>query len=235
MSSKNVTFAATSASSPSGVGQDWLQPSPNASREVEGHAISKSDDLFLLLTEFVSLFKSPRMKKIVIVYVTAFLYGSLMLTTTSFKARPIVETTDHIVVDPNLKPFFDRFVKLMEENDIPVDYSQINAVELVPLKQGANGYYARYSKTVIIAFYFMLPTESTPKEDDELIFITLAHEIGHSQGWKHTNPKIMGLMNPYSTYDLRVVRGMGADQYIVNHFKAKLSQSKKSSRPFGLE
>jgi len=132
-------------------------------------------------------------------------------------------TQSHVRVEAELKPFWNKFVRLMEENDIRVDYSDITAVSLVPL--GTNlGYWDSNSGTVMINMYYQLPPRgfSTEFENFDMIWLTLAHEIGHAQGWEHTDAKYMGLMNPSSHFDLRAIRGMGAKQYILNTYKAKL-------------
>lgn len=53
---------------------------------------------------------------------------AILLTATSipnFKAQPpYAKPYGHVVVDTQMKPFWNRFVKLMDEKDIPVDYGK---------------------------------------------------------------------------------------------------------------
>lgn len=129
---------------------------------------------------------------------------------------------NHILVDPNLQRVFDRFIDIVDRNDLEVDWSQINGVELAPMLNGVQGFYARHSKAVIINYFFIVPTRATRTEKDDLLLLTLAHEIGHSQGWRHIDPDKIGLMNPNGKYDLYIIRGsIGAEQYIVNTYKYK--------------
>lgn len=100
--------------------------------------------------------------------------------------------------------------------------SQINAVVLAPMARGIQGYYLRESKTVIISYGYLLPKHTTKEEDNDLIFMTLAHEVGHSQGWKHSEAGIIGLMHPDARFDMLIIRGMGAEQFILNHYTHRL-------------
>lgn len=149
----------------------------------------------------------------------------LLLTATfapSFKAQPLHEK---VVVNEQLEPFFNRFVELMEKNDIPVDYSLLSTVDLLPLYYGVQGIYSPTTKGVIINYYIQFPIlqKMTRAEKDDFIFIVLAHEIGHAMGWEHIDADAIGLMNPSSKYGLSIIRGsIGADQYIINTFEAKL-------------
>lgn len=148
----------------------------------------------------------------------------ILLTATiapSFKAQPPHEK---VVVNEQLEPFFDRFVELMAKNDIPVDYSLLTTVDLLPLYYGVQGIYSPTTKGVVINYYIQFPVlqKLTRAEKDDFIFIVLAHEIGHAMGWKHIDAEAIGLMNPSSKHDLSIIRGsLGADQYIINTYKAK--------------
>lgn len=154
---------------------------------------------------------------------TSLLLTAFLLLTFYLGEAQQAKDSDRISVDVNVKPYFDRFVRLMEKNQIPVDYTKISAIELVPLLDNVRGYYGIGSKSVMLNFYFYFEPDATQQEMDDLVLITLAHEIGHSQGWVHIDEEVIGLMNPYSRFDLLIVRGsIGAEQYILNTYTHKL-------------
>lgn len=148
-----------------------------------------------------------------------------LITITALTILPhfIWAQVEHITVHKTLKPYFERFVNLMEDNDIKVDYSNINYVDLVPLADDFNGYYNDRSKSVCISMFFQYPVHASEQEFHDLVLICLAHEIGHALGWEHTDVKYMGLMNPGSNFDMLAVKGMGAEQYILNTYKKCLN------------
>lgn len=146
------------------------------------------------------------------------------LLTVSYSPNFKASERNHIKVHPELQKHYIRFVRLAEANNLNIDWSQIEAVELIPMRTNIQGYYARHSKTVIISYYYSLPLmiKLSKQEVEDIIFLTLAHEIGHSQGLMHVEVGKMDLMHPDARYDVKVVKGMGVEQYIVNTLKAKL-------------
>lgn len=157
------------------------------------------------------------------------LLTALLLLTFYFGAAQHIEPYGHISVDEKAKSLFDRFTTLMNETKcddgkpIPVDYNKISYITVLPMMEGISGYWLEQSGSVILSHYMASPMDATPEEVMDMVYITLAHEIGHSQGWQHTDAEAINLMNPTSKFDYGIVKGsIGADQYIINTYKAKL-------------
>ena len=163
------------------------------------------------------------MRKILITVLTIVLFT----TAISHENTPaVVEkteiTSEQVIVDALLKPYFIRFVQLMEKNNIKIDYSKIYAIEALPLYDGFHGIYTIDSKVVLVNLYYEVPL-SVPLNDvkrvgDEMIFHILAHEIGHSQGLKHKDPKAADLMASSSFKAYWAIDNIGADQYVLDAF-----------------
>ena len=137
----------------------------------------------------------------------------------------ILGDANDVVVISQLQPHFKRFVKLMKDNNVPVDYSLIGGVDLLPLSYGIQGLYSPTTHVVSISYYIQFPpyAKLTKQEKDDFVLIVLAHEIGHAMGWKHIDKETIGLMHPTSAHDLGIIRGsLGAEQYILNTFKYHL-------------
>lgn len=161
------------------------------------------------------------MRKIIILLVF-----SIFLSTVGFS--PYIEPNPkEIIVDERIRPYWEDFITLVAENDLNVDWSKINSVGVVPLDYNIQGYWAKSIKSVMVAYYFKFPPVEglTLKEKDDLILLTLAHEVGHSQGLLHIEKDKVGLMNPHSKYDLLLVRSKnGVRQYIIDAYKAGLKE-----------
>lgn len=153
------------------------------------------------------------------------LLTAIFLSLFHYSSAQFIKPYGHVKVDKHTKPYFDRFVKLLEENDLEIDWSKVQHIETIPLLQGIQGLYSNHSSTVILSYYMYFPKNATEEEKKDLVFLTLAHEIGHSQGWEHIEEDAIGLMNPYNKYDYNIVKGsIGAEQYILNTYKARLSK-----------
>tara|TARA_R110000737_G_C14624761_1_gene494662 strand:- start:60360 stop:60860 length:501 start_codon:yes stop_codon:yes gene_type:complete len=153
----------------------------------------------------------------------------ILLLTASYYPSYKASGRNHIAVSEHLQPYYNEFVEIADKNNLEIDWSRIKSVDLVPLAHNIQGYWSRASETVMISYYYTFPmlVTLTKEEKDDLILMTLAHEIGHSQGWKHTNPDHMGLMNPSARFDMTALRGMGAEAYIVICFKAEAAKANK--------
>jgi len=153
---------------------------------------------------------------IAILSVTAFTYSYFY----NFEAEG-----EKMFVHTKLQPFMVELTDILEKNNVEVDWSKIQTVTLLPLKDGIQGFWSRDNSTVSINFYVQLPPfESlTAQEQDDFILLILAHEVGHSQGLVHTAADVEGLMNPTSKYDLTAIRENRVEQYIVDGLKQKTS------------
>ena len=108
-----------------------------------------------------------------------------------------------------------------------VDWSVVESIDLIPLAYNIQGYWSITAKSAMISYYFTFPRYQTltKEEKDDFILLTLAHEIGHSQGLKHIEPDKIGLMSPHSRFELGVIRGsLGAEQFIINSYKNELTK-----------
>jgi len=169
------------------------------------------------------------MKKIMITFIilftTAILSNSDVRNQNILGETPIKKSINHIKVDEQLKPYLIRLYKIVKENNLNVDWGKIESADILPLRYGIQGLWSPSSHVVIVSYYIQFPLYSnmTKQEKDDFVLIVLAHEVGHSQGLRHTDGKGIDLMNPTSQHDLAVIRGsIGAEQYIINTFKAKL-------------
>lgn len=158
------------------------------------------------------------MKKFLLPLLTA-----ILLSTNIYLEAQQLKPYGHIKVSPEIMPHFQRLTRLLEANEIYPDYSVINSIEALPLLTGVQGYWSELSGNVILNYYMLFPKGSTKEERDDLVLLTLAHEIGHSQMWQHIGEDSIGLMNPSAKYDYGIVKGsIGAEQYILNTYKARL-------------
>lgn len=158
------------------------------------------------------------------------LLTAILFLTLYFGEAQHLKPYGHINVTEKAQKLFHRFITLMEENEIEVDYTKIKYITILPLQDGISGYWLEQSGTVILNHYMYVPEEATKEEILDLVYITLAHEIGHSQGWQHTDQDAINLMNPTSKFDFSIIRGsIGADQYILNTYKNKLCPCGKHS------
>jgi hypothetical protein len=122
----------------------------------------------------IFILKPYKMKKL--------LLTALILFTFFLGAAQHAKHSDRVKVDDLIKPHFERFVSLMEEHNIPVDYDCFDSIEVIPLMDGVQGIWLKQSRTILLNYYFYLPVGVTYDEKLDLIFITLAHEIGHALG-----------------------------------------------------
>lgn len=151
----------------------------------------------------------------------------LLLTASYSPSLKPKSKTAHIEVHKELKPYMRELVRIVEENKLNVDWDKIQAVELIPLAYNIQGYWSNNASTVMISYYFTFPPYQvlTREEKDDFILLTLAHEVGHSQGLKHIDPDKIGLMSPHSKFELGVIRGsLGAEQFIINTYKNELNK-----------
>ena len=111
-----------------------------------------------------------------------------------------------------LKPHYSYIVNLLEKNNIKIDYSKIKNITIAPMKD-FRGYHAEGG--VIIISYFGFNNKGTINEE---VILTLAHEIAHSQGLKHTPNKI-GLMFPSDKFDRYFIENKKIDSIIIDTFK----------------
>lgn len=129
------------------------------------------------------------------------------------------KSPDEVTVQKELRPIFEKFVEIVEKNNIEIDWTQINSVEALPLYVGVQGFYSSNSKTVAISHFYTFPmlVNLTDEEKRELLLLTLAHEVAHSQGFGHIDEGI-SLMNPSSIYHAAVVKSIGAEEFILSFF-----------------
>ena len=154
-----------------------------------------------------------------IIYITLPLILLLLTVTTT---SSLGQSTSHIKVQKELKPYFNELIEIVEKNDLDVDWGKVDAIILSPLSRGIQGYWSQDGSTIMINYLFIFPSfvELTNDEKDDFILLTLAHEVGHSQGLKHIATDKIGLMSPHSKFELGIIRGsIGAEQFIVNTFK----------------
>ncbi len=150
---------------------------------------------------------------------------TLLLLLTASSTPSLRQPTAHIEVHEGLKPYMREMERIVEDNDLNVDWGKIEAVTLIPMRRGIQGYWSEEGSTVMLSYYFTFPPfiELTREEKDDFVLLTLAHEIGHSQGLKHIDPEKIGLMSPHSKFELGIIRGsIGAEQFIINTYKNEL-------------
>jgi len=135
-------------------------------------------------------------------------------------------TINHIDTSYPIDPYLNRLHDIVKENDLEVDWRKIETITIVPLRKDILGYWNADSKGILINSYFVFPRfiPLTEQEKDDYILLTLAHEIGHAQGLPHCHKDTMNLMNPSAIFDVKAIRGMGAEQYIINCYKNELGK-----------
>lgn len=150
------------------------------------------------------------------------LYLFLFVVLTCQGQPTVVAPENNIYVDPLLKESYSRFVKLMKDNDIPINYYNIKIIETIPLAATVGGLYSTNTKNIYINIFYQLPAEVPIEKKEyfskELIFMLLAHEIGHSQGLEHKDYYTKELMSKGDYYWILLINEKGADQTVLDAF-----------------
>lgn len=155
------------------------------------------------------------MKKLILVLTVIFLSTACK---PSIKAEAEIPIHETIPVDSLIEFLFDRFVLLMEDNCIEIDYSKINSIDVLPLADGLNGIQSEETWNIVLNYYMKTPKGEDLQVRNDFIFYVLAHEIGHSQGFKHsTNP--FDLMYPTSGFALGIIKTTGIEEYILHAYR----------------
>lgn len=125
---------------------------------------------------------------------------------------------DNTEVDEYILPYYLRFVELMEDNNIEVDYSKIDDIQVIPLEKMTNGLYYPATKDIIINYYFQIPDGYTREFKEDFILYILAHEIAHSQGLEHSKDAA-SLMYFSDKYSLGLLTTIGVEELILNTYR----------------
>lgn len=136
------------------------------------------------------------------------------------KAVAEIPIEERIPVDPLLEGQFDRFILLMKDNCIEIDYSKITSIGVLPLREGLNGMQQAVTGTITLSYYIKTPITSPLQVQNDFIFYVLAHEIGHSQGFKH-NMNQFDLMYPSSEFAMGMITTIGVEELVLNAYKPK--------------
>lgn len=139
------------------------------------------------------------------------------------KAVEEIPIEEQIPVDPLLEFLFDRFILLMEENDIEIDYSKITSIGVLPLKKGLNGMQKPTTSTITLSYFIKTPVGTSMQAQNDFIFYVLAHEIGHSQGFGHSK-NAFDLMYPTSEYAMGIITTIGIEEYILDAYQPVISK-----------
>lgn len=134
-----------------------------------------------------------------------------------------------VEVDSICRETFDRFVRIVVERDIEIDWSQIKTIEAVPLMMGMNGMYSTETRNIYMNIYFSVPNvimkqipENQPKKrrqlvEDAFLFV-MAHEIAHSQGHPHIAADLPHLMNKNDRWMYFMIVDQGIETIIFDFF-----------------
>jgi hypothetical protein len=146
---------------------------------------------------------------------------TLALLLTAITTPLLGQETNHIKVSPHLELHFNEIVEIVEKNGCNVDWGKIDGVGLAYLLDNIQGQWSPDIDVILISYYFEFPPDepTTREEKDDLVLLTLAHEIGHSQGLGHIASDKIGLMSPHSRFELDAIRTVGVEQYIIDCFK----------------
>lgn len=132
---------------------------------------------------------------------------------------------EDVVVDTVMQPYFDDFVKLIQKEKVNIDWTKIHSIEAVPLRAGINGLYSAKTKNIIINWDYRLPraisgdlnTEQQLWIVKEAAFLILAHEIAHSQGYKHVDEGV-NLMSKNDKWLYWAIVNLGREEYTLLTF-----------------
>lgn len=134
---------------------------------------------------------------------------------------------ENVLCDSLAQPIFDRFVDIAEENDLKIDYTQVQSISFLPLNWGMQGVYNQKTKTITLNIDYMLPkviyeqlnvTQRQKMVHDGILYI-LAHEIGHSQGLPHLEVGTPELMAENDAVMYWLIVEKGVDQIICEAFE----------------
>ena len=150
---------------------------------------------------------------------------TMLFLTACSNAQDIYGSPDNVKVDSVMQPYFDEFVELMAENNISINWDKIQTIEAIPLRRGINGLYSTETKNIYINWDYALPrfltNELTPEQQQrmvkEAVFCILAHEIAHSQGYKHV-PQGLDLMSKSDAWLYWAIVNLGHHEYTLMTF-----------------
>jgi hypothetical protein len=104
----------------------------------------------------------------------------------------------------------------MEENDIKIDYDQLESVVVIPLDMRLNGLY--WDNVVYLSININVPKGTSSKLKQDFVLYILAHEIAHSQGMRHTPNNPWHLMYNYGDYILDMIKTKSIEEIILNAY-----------------
>lgn len=149
----------------------------------------------------------------------------ILLTTADCKPQDSWGSPDQVQVDSVMRPYFDDFVDIAKRNNLKINWNRIQVIEAVPLAYGINGLYSTESNNIYINYYYSLPrfivneltAEQQKKMLREAVLAILAHEIAHSQGYKHVDAEL-DLMSKTDKWLYWSIVNIGVEEYILLTF-----------------
>lgn len=149
----------------------------------------------------------------------------ILLTTADCKPQDAWDDPSQVQVDSVMRPYFDEFVEIAQRNNLKINWKNIQTIEAIPLARGINGLYSTESRNIYMNYFYSLPpyiseeltVEQQKRMLREAVLAILAHEIAHSQGYKHVDAEL-DLMAKTDKWLYWSIVNIGVEEYILLTF-----------------